>query len=476
MNKGLGDIEDLFKDELADLNVQPNDSLEIGVMNAIDFDKTSPKPNKGGFLPYLLIALLLGVGGCVTLLYSGKNKDRSELSTESEKEMALQNNLNDLENNGSNNFAAEIHNENNRASTSLINILPDNDAHDDDDQTSHHSITATFHQIGKSQTNGISPNKNDSITASDKGAIMSEIVLKNQDSAERHTETLKGTSELGKTLFNQTFKKSIARVNETTINYTDQFPSLTLDEASIETGSFENFHIWRIDSILPSNMNSLVAPLFKKHTLSIGGFYSLPQTNRFNLNSSNTNWLADRRPTQQFFVNYSYNLTRHFSVSSGFDFEQSREEWNKTYEYTGLIVKDTIIDGEPATITYIGTTIEETNQTYRTRSFGFPISVDYSFQLLKRFELQVHLGGVLSGNFVMRNTSILDNIAVNYVDKQASFTFSPRIGTELNYNFSRFGLGLMLNYKMTQIGKINLFEQSISRQNIGFGAHVFYKF
>ncbi len=475
MNKELGDIEELYRDELADLSVLPDDSLEDGVMNAINFDQPSSKPNRGGFLPYLLILLLLSAGGCVTLLLSGQERIQKLSAIKNEAPSKT-------------NFHAQS------AITELGNSTEVKRT-----QTGSSTINSSVIEVSNNpQTLVTNETSTSSNLESNNSSVISYVIATNTVENTRtetskpqlrtnnpHENSLLTNSEttMSSSIFTANTHNNLTFHSNNTVNKTEQRiansendPTITLKEATNELSAIDNSMAWEIDSISPSTITPPNLPTFKKHRISFGGYYSIPKDKRFDLSNGANSWIGIRIPAQQFFLGYNYNLTRSLSFKSGFDFEQSSETWSKTYAYEGLITKDTVIDGMPSTITYIGTVKEESNYAYSAKSFGIPFSVGYSFNFLGHLNITANLGGLFSGSIIKRETSILDNVPVNLKDAQSTFAFSPKVSAEFNYNFSKFGLGVLINYKMTRLGEANLFEQEVSRKNIGLGAQLFYRF
>ncbi len=474
MNKELGDIEELYKNELADLSVLPDDSLEDGVMNAINFDQPSTKPNRGGFLPYLLILLFLSVGGCVTLLLSGQENVR--------KLSGIKNETPSKTNSHTQSAMIELNDskkEETQANSSIINssnIIVSNDS-----QTSETNEMGAFSNLENNNGSEISYVVETNIP--ENAELEAELTHLSINNSEKNNLLANNEIAMSPTTFITNNDISLAPRSNNVTKKTEQHivnnenaPTITLKEPVNGLSTTDNPADWEIDSISPSTVPQPNLPTFKKHRISLGGFYSIPEDNRFDLSNDATSWIGVRIPAQQFFLSYNYNLTRGLNFSSGFDFEQSSEMWNKTYAYEGLITVDTVIDGETITYTYIGTIKEESSYAYSSKSFGIPFSVGYGFNFLGHLNIRANLGGVFSGTIIKRQTSILDNLPVNLKDTQSTFAFSPKVSAEINYNFSKLGLGILVNYKTTRLGEANLFEQEVSRKNIGLGAQIYYRF
>lgn len=205
-----------------------------------------------------------------------------------------------------------------------------------------------------------------------------------------------------------------------------------------------------------------------KNKLSLSYQLAFPKQQNTIISKTDSSWSINRGLLNATEFNFTHVCPQHFTFSSGLRYERSKENWNSDFEYEGIITKDTIIDGEPATIDYFGTINNYTNRTYNLSQLSLPFTIGYRIGFGK-FDLDLEVGGLMNVNFIKERITLLNNAIVNSTTRETVFAFAPQTKLNLDYMWGRTGMGITVNYQFQKLNRSSLLEQALNRNNIGFG-------
>lgn len=435
-------IEDLFKGELEDLGVHPDAGMEDQIAEQIDFP--SGKTNR--IWVYLLILGLLLVGGCVSLLFPHEQNSETNHFSDDRKNSTIHIEFGKEETHW------------NKPSLLLMAIDNSSEVNNNEEpvfntlsiqtQNTTARINATIETNPISDTTLIADNGPTILNTSiDTKAIIP--LIKNAPVADTANTATEAIAIPADSLLTER-------------NAPDSSAQQTPEPQQAETNDSD------IDKTKDKGRY--------KHTIGLGTFFSISTQPERKIEGTDTSWSAIRNPAKNIRLNYSYNLFSNVKIQSGFEFESSSENWERSTDSTGTFMKDTIIDGELITYTYEGTFKLVNKHTYQMRHFSIPLVIGYQFNIGDHFGINLGGGGILSGTFVRQHTTYLKSKATDLTVKENKFNFSPRLLLGASYTFKHFGLGLSAQFAQPNLKGISLFEQNIARKNIGMGLHFYYQF
>lgn len=431
MKKELNNMEELFKTELENLNVTPDEHMEDLIASKIDFEASGKSRKFNRLFIYLLIIGLISVVGCATLIFSRNHTN--EMGFEEE-------------------ILAELATKKHAGKSTFISLLLKSHKESQKDVDITASQNTSANSVADVQTSIISTSPVSNNASGIKTQLTSSINVSTDKS------TALQVSFLSKAAFKLEGSNEVDKANVTIENPHEPIATLNEDVAPLV----------KVEHNKDSNLY--------KHSFGIGTEFAISAQKIIAMSSADTTWSITRNPLSSINLEYGHALFRNFTIQTGFQYQKWSENWERSHDTALFVTKDTIIFGVPAVITFLDTIKRVNKDTYTTLNFGIPLMVGYQFNLTNNLALNFGLGGLLSGTRVKQKSTYYNSSLISLERKQTAISFSPKFSLGACYAFNHFGIGLRLNYSKPQLGRIDLFERGVDRRNIGLGVQLLYRF